>query len=573
MHRRCGRRPIGRVLAKGAALTFFLAAFASADPLSVVEPRGPGPFAVGCSNIEQDFSRLAAGETADLYWEGVPNGGRPRYVTDLLVDPANAVVLQITVPGDAELFGPFRNQTLNGALLICYPTSAANSNQDYPVPGGAVVPRMQRGSTPPVFADAATRYPVLLFSHGLGGSPLSGDYVRSLVLLASEGYVVAAPFHADARIVDIRIEGPNDILRAILNFPRYTAMQSIRPLALKAAADYLLSAAPWSEHVDPARLVGFGASLGAESLLLQAGAKLTTTVGLASKQVVYDSRLKAAVGYVPYFGQDFLPAFGRDQNGMDAVTMPYLAIAGSADTTAPLSATERGMRRLPRSRELVVLEGTGHEFDRAATGDIFTWTFVFLAGHAGGGDAARAQLQRMRQVAGGGDDRVRLDYTEPSPPGIAERTTVEFYSERLDQYFITADASEIALLDEGRVVQGWRRTAFAFNTWSPESRQGWPMCRLLDAPSLASTAHVLPFDPIDCAFALTHHAPTAKGVAFRALPPGVDTCPVDRVVVTRLYNNGKGGSVNHRYLTSGSEIARMRADGWSDDGSVFCTPP
>ncbi len=575
IQRRCdlSRGRHSRVIGKGVALAFFFAALAGADPLSIVPPRGPGPYAVGCSNIEQDFSRLATGETADLYWEGVPSGDRRRYVTDLLLEPANSPVLQITVPGDAELFGSFSNQTLSQVLLICYPTSPANSSPDYPLPDGTVVPRMQRGSAPPVFASADVRYPVLLFSHGLAASPLSGEYVRALLLLASEGYVVVAPFHADARVVNIRLEDLNDVLIAILNFPRYTAMQAIRPLALKAAADYLLSTAPWSQHVDPARLVGFGASLGGESLLLQAGARLTTTVGLASKQVMHDARLKAAVGYVPYFGQDFAPAFGRDQNGVEPVTMPYLAIAGTADTTAPLSATERGMRRLTRSRELVVLEGTGHYFDDAATGDIFTWTFAFLAGHAGGGDAARAQIQRMREVAGGGGDRVRIDYTEPSAPRVAERTTIEFHNDQLDQYFVTADPSEIAMLDEGRVVPGWRRTAYTFKTWSPESRQGRPMCRLLSTPSLASAAHVLPLDPIDCGFAITHHVPTSTSVAFRALPAGVGTCPADRMVVTRLYNNGKGGLGNHRYLTSGSEIAQMLTEGWIEDGPVFCTPP
>ena len=32
----------------------------------------PGPFAVGCSNVAQDDSRLSDGEDAEDYWEGVP---------------------------------------------------------------------------------------------------------------------------------------------------------------------------------------------------------------------------------------------------------------------------------------------------------------------------------------------------------------------------------------------------------------------------------------------------------------------------------------------------------------------
>ena len=32
----------------------------------------PGPFPVACSNVVQDFNRVAAGESASDYWEGVP---------------------------------------------------------------------------------------------------------------------------------------------------------------------------------------------------------------------------------------------------------------------------------------------------------------------------------------------------------------------------------------------------------------------------------------------------------------------------------------------------------------------
>src|SRR5204862_484775 len=51
-----------------------LAAPARADSLAVVDPLPPGPYAVGCSNVAQDFSRVMAGESAQNYWEGVPDG-------------------------------------------------------------------------------------------------------------------------------------------------------------------------------------------------------------------------------------------------------------------------------------------------------------------------------------------------------------------------------------------------------------------------------------------------------------------------------------------------------------------
>ena len=74
-------------------------------------------------------------------------------------------------------------------------------------------------------------------------------------------------------------------------------------------------------------------------MMLMGGAALTTTPGLASSTVGVDPRIKAAVGYIPYFGQALLPAFGRDQQGLDSVKLPYLAISGTSDKIAPVPTT------------------------------------------------------------------------------------------------------------------------------------------------------------------------------------------------------------------------------------------
>jgi len=110
---------------------------------------------------------------------------------------------------------------------------------------------------------------------------------------------------------------------------------------------------------------------------------------------------------LPYFGQTYYPAFGRDQSGLDGIRVPVLEIAGTADTTAPLTATQEGMARLGGSRILVALNGVPHGFDVASTQDIFTWSLEFLAAHVQGDPLARARLARMQKVAGGGDDVTR----------------------------------------------------------------------------------------------------------------------------------------------------------------------
>jgi hypothetical protein len=45
------------------------------------------------------------------------------------------------------------------------------------------------------------------------------------------------------------------------------------------------------------------------------------------------------------------------------------------------------------------------------------------------------------------------------------------------------------------------------------------------------------------------------------------------VPVVRLYNNGKGGQANHRFLTSRSAIGDTVGQGWSIEGPVFCAIP
>jgi predicted dienelactone hydrolase len=275
---------------------------------------------------------------------------------------------------------------------------------------------MQTGSAPPLFADESARYPVLLFSHGYSGSPLSNDYIAVIAALASHGYVVLAPFHGDPRFSNLRVDDFGDAVRVLSRLENFTALQALRPLALSAALDALLSHPQWRDHLDGARIGGFGASMGGESMLLLGGAGLTTSLGLSWTQVTNDPRIRAAVGYVPYFGQPFLPAFGRDGHGLDNVTLPYLAIGGTADTSAPIYMAEQGLRRVAGTRELVALNGVRHGFDVPSTGDIFTWTLTFLDAEVRGNAASRRQLAAMARVDGGGDDFVVLRYNGPPAP-------------------------------------------------------------------------------------------------------------------------------------------------------------
>jgi len=388
---------------------------AAPSPSAAVPPLPlPGPYAVACSNVAQDFNRVAQGEQASDYWEGSPSAaGTPQYVTDLLVDPSNALAVTVAAPDDPGLFGSFAGKQVSFVVLACYPTAADNPRPDYPLPMARAVPRMQTGADPPWFAEAGVHYPVLVFSHGLRGSPISSDYLEAISTLASHGYVVLAPFHGDPRFADLEIDDVADAVTLLTHLTDFLALQSLRPLAVSAALDLLLAHPQWRDHIDPNQVGGFGASMGGETMLLLAGAGLTSSSGLAWRPVGIDSRVKAAVGYVPYFGQWFLPAFGRDQRGLDNVTLPFLAIGGTSDTTAPIAITAQGMARLAGTRELVALSGVPHRFEASAAGDIFTWTLLFLDAEVRGNPAARKVLSTMGSVAGGGDDRVLIPYNGP----------------------------------------------------------------------------------------------------------------------------------------------------------------
>jgi predicted dienelactone hydrolase len=292
---------------------------------------------------------VPAGETAEYYWRGVSVGQIERYVTSLLVDRASAFVSTFTAPDDPSLFARWSGRTLTYALLVCYPTTGDNTRASYKLPRDVVVPHMQRGGEPPIFASSA-RLPVMLFSHGYGGSPLSGSYLDAIVAFASWGYVVVAPFHGDFRY---SIFGPDNGGNEDLYVPiwdEFVAMQSTRALSLSAALDVVAAHDHWRDHIDLSRVAAFGISQGGETIMLAGGAALTNVLGThAAKRVTFDPRIRAAVGYVPYFGIHEIPAFGDQQQGVDGVSLPYLALSATEDRIAPIEVTRMALDRMTAS--------------------------------------------------------------------------------------------------------------------------------------------------------------------------------------------------------------------------------
>ena len=559
-----------------AASVFAMAtATAAVDPLAIVPPVGLGPYPVGCSDIAQNLNPTS-GNLAD-YWEGVPFDDRPHYVTELLTEAADTITYQVAVPDDSELYAGFAGQSVTFAAIVCYPTSPSNTRPDYPIPDEAAVPRMQRAGQAPIWADAAARYPVVVFSHGLASSPLASEYMQAMAFFATHGYVVISPFHADARFSRTRIEDLGDVVYLVRNLDKVVSMQAMRPQALHAAIDVLLSHPHYRDHVDANAIGGFGASLGGEAMLLLAGAKLTVSFGLSSKHVITDERLRAIVGYVPYSGQRLIPAFGDDQNGTSEVRTPFMALAGTGDETAPLVMTEQAVNNLKGTRFLVSLQDVVHGLEPENAPEVFTWALTFFHAHLKDPPTkrlARARVARMEQVAGGSSEEVTIDVLLPETPQAGEARVTEFYNTDLNHYFLTPYLAEALGIDQGLAGPGWQRTGLDFNAWQDGTTKGTPLCRFYGTPGIGPNSHFFTADPAECAFVKLDPGWTFEGLTTRVQIPADGNCSLDTIPVYRLYNNRfSQNDSNHRYTTS----RRVRDDtgeqGWSVEGTVFCVVP
>jgi len=128
---------------------------------------------------------------------------------------------------------------------------------------------------------------------------------------------------------------------------------------------------------------------------------------------------------------------------------------------------------------------------------------------------------------------------------IFAATVVEFYNTHLDNYFITADASEALAIDGGSAGAGWSRTGNTFLSGGNVS-----VCRFYGSQSPGPNSHFYTADGGECTGLKQLQATTPatqkrwnfESMDFQATLPtisGIDgTCPTGTVPVYRAYNNG-----------------------------------
>lgn len=158
---------------------------------------------------------------------------------------------------------------------------------------------------------------------------------------------------------------------------------------------------------------------------------------------------------------------------------------------------------------------------------------------------------------------------------------VEFYEPSLNHYFISGDPQEQAIADSG-YVGNWRRTGNTFKAGGTV-----PVCRFYGNTAIdpatgsrfGPNSHFFTADATECSFlnALFNSREKSwmfESYDFRATPAIDRNCPPGTEPVYRAYNNGfaQGIDSNHRITNNRNAIFEVVAQGWIDEGVVFCAP-
>lgn len=150
---------------------------------------------------------------------------------------------------------------------------------------------------------------------------------------------------------------------------------------------------------------------------------------------------------------------------------------------------------------------------------------------------------------------------------------IEYYVPALKRYFLTGRKSEQATLDA--LPASFTRTGMSFAAKSSRYRDipEQPVCRLYAAPEKGgSNSHFYGIGD-DCPTLNKLTGLKYEGFDFSVLKPAASGCPATAPnSVTRLFNNkAAANDGNHRYVVSAATKVKMTAQGWVDEGAVFCS--
>ena len=261
----------------------------------------------------------------------------------------------------------------------------------------------------PDMADAA-KFPVILFSHGLGGNREAGK--RWAEHWASHGFVVVAMQHAGSDEALWKGAAPRDVPE------KMKAGMTLSNLGLRVGdvhfvIDEIIRRSEAREtafvNADPKRIGMSGHSFGAQTTLAVTGQKAPTLGG----QSGLDSRIVAAIAF---------STNARNKTNLTRqfgdIKLPFFSVTGSEDASILGDGTKAEDRRLPfenmppGQKYLVVFDGGDHavfggsEFrqrrpgkslDTSIQSGVMAGTLAFWSAYLRQDEAARAWLNRLEQ--------------------------------------------------------------------------------------------------------------------------------------------------------------------------------
>jgi hypothetical protein len=254
--------------------------------------------------------------------------------------------------------------------------------------------------------------------------------------------------------------------------------------------------------------------------------------------------------------------------------------------TAPLVLTLRNMGAAPLVPSALVLNGADPYDFRGDTGTGVTACGIGRPIAPGAGCTLvlyfKPQANGMRQadLVVDAPQLAALAILTITGNGVAAAAAatvdvIEFHDVRDDQYFITADAREAALLDSAALGPDWSRTGVSFKAWPRDATdaRALPVCRFFGTPGFGPQSHFYTAYANECDAVRKDPHWIEEGVTFRATLPVDGSCDDGYDTVVRLWKPGASVTeTRHRYVIDRGIARSMQAAGWVLEGAVFCAP-
>lgn len=290
--------------------------------------------------------------------------------------------------GETQLaFNPGVERNWRGAkterlvTTLWYPVDAAHEEQARDIgPQGHPIFRVHPAAVDAPLSGELSKYPLILLSHGTGGSAISLDWLAAR--LAAEGYIVAGVNHPG-----------NNALEPLT--PEGFTLWWERTMDVSEVLDAMLADPVFGPRIDAHRVGAAGFSLGGYTVLELAGARTDRTAfeqfcrspaadavcrpaemnrldkgaanpadmltlpgdreSIARAGASYrDKRINAVFAIAPALGEAF------DSRSLADIEVPVSLVAGTADVTVPPDTNIHRIAGLMRVAGVAMVQGASH---------------------------------------------------------------------------------------------------------------------------------------------------------------------------------------------------------------------